>query len=168
MKKNLFFMFAILFVATLFDVTVTKTANAAEHELGVGIAFSGIVGLSLYSKLNDTNFAQGAFAWGRSGDFAATADYAFAYPSIFSAAQMLTPFWGFGLVILHDESDYWVSDHDTRDHSETLVGGRIPLGLNFVFPKTPIQVGAAVVPTLLFTPISYGYFEGEITIRILF
>ena len=79
---------------------------------------------------------------------------------------MLTPYWGLGAVVLHDSTRFW----PIRDESAptTDVGFRIPLGISAVIPRTPIQVGGELVPTLIASPESYSYLQAGLQARVLF
>lgn len=145
--------------------TLEKRADSGR-KVGVGIAFIGPMGLSLYGDVDSDNFVQGAVAFGEDADFAATADYAFAYRHAIEAAPSITPYWGVGAIGIQDDRDNSRFDVDERD--ETYVGGRIPLGANWVIPSTPIQLGAEIAPTLLVAPATYAYVQGGMNIRVLF
>lgn len=137
-------------------------------KVGVGIAFFGVPGLSVYADVTQRNFLQAAIGFSRSGSYAVTADYAFAYYNAISSLPSITPYWGVGGLLLHDQSDYW-SDY-ARDSSgvSEYFGARIPLGLNWVIPNTPVQLAFEVAPSILMSPSSYGFLQGGFSARILF
>jgi len=139
-----------------------------ESKVGVGVAFTGLTGLSLYADTSYDNFAQSTVAFGRYGTYAITGDYAFAYRAAISSIPSITPFWALGIVLLHDQNNYWPGYASVDTASSTYVGARLPLGLNFVIPKTPIQLAAELAPSLLLTPSTYGYVQGSASLRVLF
>lgn len=149
------------------SIGMTKGSQpTTAGKVGVGVAFEGAAGLSLYADTGADRFAQGAFAWSPHGAYAVTGDYAFGYPGLFGA-RSLTPFWGIGAIALKSGDGVW--GPSAIDDSERInVGARIPLGLNFVIPSTPVQIGAELVPTLLVAPASYSYVQGGAYARVLF
>jgi hypothetical protein len=146
----------------------SSAASSNGGAAGVGVAFFGVTGLSVYADVTPRNFLQAAVGFSKGGSYAVTADYAFPHHNALSSLPSLTPYWGFGGVLLHDESDYWSNyDRKKNRHSEYF-GARVPLGLNWVIPSTPIQLAAEIAPSLLFSPSSYGYLQGGFSARILF
>lgn len=135
---------------------------------GVGVAFFGVTGLSVYADVSQRNFLQAAIGFSRGGSYAVTADYAFPHHNALSSLPSMTPYWGFGAVVLHDQSDYWSAYARKKNRYSEYFGARVPLGLNWVIPGTPIQLAAEIAPSLLFSPSSYGYLQGGFSARILF
>jgi hypothetical protein len=168
MRRNLLVLVLGIFALSAKGEELSKTASTSSQNIGVGISFYGPVGLSLYGKLSNSNFLQGSLAWGRGGNVGATVDHAFSYQEAFSDAPILTPYWGLGVVSLFDRGHYWVSDKESNENSTTYIGGRIPLGVHFVIPRTPLQIGAEVAPTLLLTPVTYAFVQGGMNLRVLF
>jgi hypothetical protein len=151
--------------------TMTTTGRSSafgDGDFGVGIGLIGVPALSVFAKTAETRHLQGGLTFGDDADFAATADYCFDYPRVLSGAPTVTPYWGGGAIMVHDVNDRYFAYDDDEFNSDTFVGGRIPLGLNFVIPRTPVQLGAEVAPTLLLTPISYSYLQGDLHVRVLF
>ena len=136
--------------------------------VGIGFAFSGLTGLSVYADTNRNNFVQGAIGFDSRGSYEATGDYAFSYRNEILATPNVTPYWGLGGVILHDQSDYWSRFAREGHDSTTYFGARLSLGLNFVIPRTPVQLGAEIAPSLLLTPATYSYLQGRLSARVLF
>jgi hypothetical protein len=134
----------------------------------VGIAFFGVTGLSVYADVTQRNFLQAAIGFSRGGSYALTADYAFAYNDAISSLPSITPYWGVGGILLHDQSDYWADYAPKDNRTSEYFGARIPFGLNWVIPSTPVQLAAEIAPSLLFSPSSYGYLQGGFSARILF
>ncbi len=150
-------------------MTTTGTSSAfGDGDFGVGIGLIGVPALSVFAKTEATRHLQGGLTFGRDSDFAATGDYCFDYPNALNGAPTVTPYWGGGVALFHDENDLYNAYDDDEFDGDTFVGGRIPLGLNFVIPKTPVQLGAEVAPTLLLTPITYSYLQGDLHVRVLF
>lgn len=156
-------------VAATSTMTTTGTSSAfGDGDFGVGIGLIGVPALSVFAKTEPARHVQGGLTFGRDRDFAATADYCFDYPNALNGAPTVTPYWGGGAALFHDENDLYNAYDDDEFDGDTFVGGRIPLGLNFVIPKTPVQLGAEVAPTLLLTPLTYSYLQGDLHVRVLF
>ena len=149
--------------------TLTKSAPAnTGDQLGLGVVVGGDVGLSVYAGLDDGHFAQAAAAWGPARSYVITGDYAFAYPGKIHGAPQLTPYFGLGVAALSEGEGYWGLRNTDRTRSGLDAGLRLPLGLNMVIPRTPVQLGAELAPTLLLAPDVYSYLQGDVHARVLF
>ena len=138
------------------------------NRTGLGIAFSGVTGLSLYAELNQRNFLQAAVGYSSEGSYAITGDFVFGHQNAVSAAPSVTPYWGLGIVWLHDQSDYWSRFARKNNQSNDYSGARFPLGLNFIVPQTPVQIAVEIAPSLLIMPATYGFLQGSLSVRLLF
>ena len=136
--------------------------------MGVGLAFSGVTGLSVYADTNRDKFLQLGIGFAPSGTYEATGDYAFGYRNAISTLPNVTPYWGLGAVVLHNRSDYWSRNAPDDLETKTYLGARIPLGTNFEIPRTPVQLTAELAPSLLVTPSTQVYVQGRVGVRVLF
>ncbi|MCX6123334.1 MAG: hypothetical protein NTV34_01075 [Proteobacteria bacterium] len=162
-------VFLIMFGVSAYGAEMTKSAAPdTGNKIGVGVGFSGAPGVSVYVDTGYKNFLQGGVGFAPLGSYAATGDYAFGYRNAVSSLPSLTHYWGLGAVVLHDQTNQWPRYAREEDTSTTYVGARIPLGLNFVIPKTPVQLGAELAPSLLLTPATYSYLQGGLSARVLF
>jgi hypothetical protein len=160
---------AIALTSTAFASGFTGESFSADvNKVGLGITFSGVTGLSLYAELNQRNFLQAAVGYSSEGSYAFTGDFAFGHHNAFQDAPSVTPYWGMGVVWLHDQSDYWSRFSQKRNHSNDYSGARFPLGLNFIVPQSPVQIAAEIAPSLLVTPATYGFIQGSLSLRFLF
>jgi hypothetical protein len=140
----------------------------AYDKVGLGLGFSGVPGISGYADISRDNFVQAGLGFANHGSYGVTGDYAFAYPRVFRGAPTVTPFWGLGVLVLHDGRDYWSRYFAATEGENTYAGARIPLGFNFVIPRTPVQLEAELAPSLIMVPIAMGYLQGGVSLRILF
>ncbi len=170
MKSTLAALILTLASSQAFAVGMSVSPqHDSGDQAGIGIGFAGVPGLSVYDELGRDHFLQGAFGFGSHGSFEVTGDYAFDYRNAIKGAPILTPFWGLGAVALHEEDDRIVDDDGiASDNRRTYVGARIPLGMNLVIPKSPVQIAAEIAPSLLLTPATYSYIEGGLSVRVLF
>ena len=166
-RMNSIFLLAI--AGSSYGVELEKSATTnSGNQVGVGLAFSGVTGLSVYADTERSKFLQVGIGFAPSGGYEATGDYAFGYRNAISTLPNITPYWGIGAVVLHDQGEYW-SRYTSEDvDSRTYVGARIPMGANFVIPKTPVQLTAELAPSLLVTPATNIYVQGRIGVRVLF
>jgi hypothetical protein len=145
-----------------------ESYSADVNKVGLGLTFSGVTGVSLYAGLNQRNFLQAAVGYSSDGSYAITGDFAFGHHNAFSDAPSVTPYWGLGVVWLHDQGDYWSRFSRKNDPSNDYYGARFPLGLNFLVPQSPVQIAAEIAPSLLLTPGTYGFLQGSLSVRLLF
>lgn len=153
-----------------FGLDTTRFATSSSgNSFGIGVGFSGATGLSMYMETNRANFVQATVGVAPYDSFAISGDYAFGYHNAISSEPSITPFWGIGAVLYHDGRDYWDRFSPDEDRTETdYVGARVPLGINFVMPKAPIQVAVELAPTMILTPDTYSYLQVGASVRYLF
>lgn len=164
--------FLFVFLTILQNLGMPAIASAApssEGQFGIGVEFFGPAGLSLYNKLDSNHFLQAALAFNSDGDFTVTGDYVFANQGDLFHNPHLTPYWGVGALLLHEDDERLIYHHrHLHDGTRTYLGGRIPLGLNFVIPSTPVQIGAETVPSLLLIPSTDVFLSAAVHVRVLF
>ena len=147
---------------------VKSAAPDSGNKVGVGVSYIGSTGVSVYADTNRDNFLQAAVSFAPDSSYNGTLDYAYGYRNAFTSVPSLTPFWGIGAVVLYDRNDYWARYTGEEKDSTTYAGARLPLGLNYVIPKTPVQIAAELAPSLLLTPKTYSYVQGGVSARVLF
>jgi len=152
-----------------FAETMTKTSpSSGGNQFGVGVVLGDGAGLSLYGDTDIDHFVQAGMVWGPLDTYSLTADYAFAYRHAISSMPIVTPYWGLGLAVVRPGVDSWYTRYDEREQYRTDFGLRLPLGLNIVIPRTPVQLGVELAPTLLVAPATYSYLQGDLHARLLF
>lgn len=169
MKSTILAAIVVFLTSGLLDQQ-TQAAPIREKQFGVGIEFFGPAGISVYDKIDTNRFLQGALAFDRWGDFVITGDYAFAQHGEIFHNPNVTPYWGVGGLLIHETNDYLIYHHRQilDDGSRTYIGGRIPLGINFLIPDTPIQLGAEIVPGILLLPGTDVFLTAALHIRVMF
>lgn len=165
--RNVLFVL-MTFLPTLASAKAASAAPSSEGQFGIGIEFFGPAGLSIYNKLDSNHFLQGALAFNSGGDFTVTGDYAFANQGDLFHNPHITPYWGVGALILHEDDTLIYRHRRLYEGTRTYLGGRIPFGLNFVIPKTPVQIGAEIVPSLLLIPATDVFLSAAVHVRVLF
>lgn len=168
MKKILLALVVILQGAWFADQAVADFSPDGSY--GVGIEFFGPAGISLYDRLDQNHFVQGALAFDSFGDYVITGDYLFANKGDLFHSPQITPYWGVGAFLLYDDgSDLHIYRHRrTYDSPRSYLGGRIPLGINFVIPKTPVQIGVEIIPSILMIPATDAFLAAAFHVRVLF
>lgn len=162
-------IFVLLVAGSSYGVDLQKTAKSdLGNQVGVGLAFSGLTGLSVYADTSTSKFLQAELGFAPSGAYQATGDYAFGYRNAVSTLPSVTPYWGLGAVLLHNRSEYWAQFAPKDMESRTYVGARIPMGANFEIPRTPVQLSAEIAPSLLVIPETHIYVQGRVSVRVLF
>lgn len=165
-------------VISTFLIVVGGSANGAEliksadtrteTKVGIGASFSEVSGVSVYIEADADNFFQGTLGFANYGNYAATGDYAFAFRNVISKLPSVTPYCGLGAVLWRDESAPVSRNSPEEYEATTNVGARIPFGVNFEIPKTPVQLSAELAPSLLFDPENRSYLQGGFSARVLF
>jgi hypothetical protein len=167
-KKTLAVLIAFSGYATGAQANYAEQPHSTSGKYGVGLAFTGLTGISLYSETTPRNFFQAAVGFEERGSYALSADYAFGYRGEIFSWPSVNPYWGLGLTYLQDRRDYWARFSEVDRSSQQYFGARVPLGLNWVIPETPIQLVIEGAPTILFRPAVFVYLQGSFAVRVLF
>jgi hypothetical protein len=144
------------------------TAASALEKFGIGVGIGDISGVSLYGKLDGKHFGQGLIAFSNETDsFAITADYGIAFPGVLKDLPIITPYYGFGAVLV--KYPRWFYYRSVANNgSSTAVGGRLPLGAQLDIPETPIQLALEIVPGILVIPGTYVFIDAMFAVRVVF
>lgn len=163
---------AILFVG--FDVhsaraeTLRREAVApTSHSLGVGLAYQSGPGITIELEPSSDRLVQTTLSFPMERDYYLTGDYGFAYPNAIHGLPSVTPYIGFGGIVLHDDEDRYLNRYDLETGTRTYFGARLPFGFNWHVPRAPIQLGAELAPSMLLVPASYGFVQGDVHVRVL-
>ncbi len=133
---------------------------------GAGLSIGSNSGLSLLAYLNTERFVHALVSFGRGSHFTLIADYAYAFPRVFADLPSMTPYYGYG-VVLEKFPSYFGGGGSTRKDS-LYVGGRVPLGVQFMIAQTPLQIAVEIAPGLFVVPATYAYIDGSLSLRVLF
>jgi hypothetical protein len=127
-------------------------------DLGVGVIIGSPTGLSAKYWITRMRAVDVALAWDLSGDddrFEVHADHLWHFDFNVSGMQGRLPLYvGLGGRLL--------TGHDAQ------AGLRVPFGLSYLFPKTPIELFAEIVPVFDFTPDSDTSVNGGAGVRFYF
>jgi len=142
-------------LVTLFFCTATV---AQDRGFGLGIIVGEPTGLSFKKWRSDTTAIGGAVAWsfGKENELYLHGDYLVHNFHVFQVEkEKLAPYYGIGgrIKIVKDES---------------RLGVRIPLGINYIFEKAPLDIFFEFVPLLDLVPSTNFEVNGAIGIRYLF
>ena len=150
--------FKILVLA--FMILFCVEAFASENNnLGLGVILGEPTGVTGKYILNDESAIDAGAGWETSGDdrIHVYADYLFHINDLFDVGTGSLPlFFGAGVRFISIEDD------------DDELGIRLPVGLEYVFPKLPIRIFGELVPVLDLTPDTELDLEGGIGIRYFF
>lgn len=132
---------------------------SSEGDTAVGIVVGSVDGISLWQKTAEDQALQGTLSIG-DDSFYVGADALFESKEIFRSPHVV-PYAGIGAF-------YSSSGEFAKDNRSTAGGLRVPLGLRFDLPNTPVQLAAEVAPSLLVEPISAGFAQGQMMMRVRF
>ena len=102
--KKIIYVFLILTSGFAYGSN-SENSDASERgrRIGIGVSFSRLNGVSLYADTSYKDFVQAVIGFTNDNSYAATADYAFGHHYAFSSVSSVTPYWGLGAVLLHDQ-----------------------------------------------------------------
>lgn len=141
-------------LAALFAALSVPVAQAQDDGFGVGISVGEPTGLSFKGWLNNTRAIDAGLAWSFSENDSLQlhADY------LIHDFNMLRPtdlegrmavYYGLGARIKLSEND---NNNRGRNRDDTLVGIRIPVGVTYHFPRSPVDLFGEFVPVLDLAP----------------
>ena len=144
--------------AVLFGLLpIILSASSAPSSFGLGIILGEPTGISFKKWLSMDSAIDGAAAWSFLDDAAIRlhADYLLHTRSLNDLShEGLLFYYGIGVKV--------------KFASQSLVGGRIPLGMVYELPKAPLDIFMEVVPGLELIPATKFTFSAAIGIRYFF
>ncbi|MDP2360096.1 MAG: DUF3996 domain-containing protein [bacterium] len=140
--------------------------------LGVGVMIGEPTGLNAKLWLDKTHALDFGLAWSLSEhqDMHVHADYLFHNNNVFAnsgASGLLSLFYGIGgRMRIHDDNN----DHNGNDNDrdKNRVGVRIPVGIDWVLPRAPVDFFMELAPVVDLMPDTHLDVEGGIGVRFWF
>ncbi len=148
-----------LIVLTLMVLVSGVAHAAADNNLGFGVILGDPTGITGKYFLSEESAIDAGAGWKTSGDdrIHIYGDYLYHINDLFDiGAGTLPLFFGAGLRFISIEDD------------EDEFGIRLPVGLEYVFPKLPIRIFGEIVPVLDLTPDTEFELDGGVGIRYFF
>ncbi len=156
-KKGGIKMFRSIMVFVLTAVLLCGTAEAKGSGFGLGIIVGEPTGLSAKLWTGNSTAIDGAVAWsfGKDSALHLHADYLFYNFNLFKVEKGKLPlYYGIGGRI--------------KLVDDMKVGVRIPVGINYIFAKAPLDIFLEIVPMLELVPRTEFNLNGGIGIRYFF
>ncbi len=133
----------------------------------VGIGIGTINGISVYHQWKRRNFMQGMLNYLEGPSFGFTADYGFSYPAMSKELPYVTPYYGFGgfFYLIKTKRGWW---GNYKAESFTILGARVPLGMQINLSDAPLQFAFEVAPGVSFIPDFWATVDAQIIVRYVF
>jgi len=148
----------IMFALVLLTVVMAAASPALAGDFGLGIILGEPTGVSFKQWLTDRNAIDAAAAWsfGNVSAFHAHMDYLYHGPlGDHSLSEGMLYYVGIG-------GRFKATEGDSR------IGVRIPLGLDYLFYDTPIDLFFEVAPILDLAPETEFRMNGSLGLRYFF
>lgn len=150
----------IRIIVVVLLVLISANVLAAEDDnLGFGVIIGEPTGITAKYVLNDKSAIDAGAGWKTSGDdrIHVYTDYLIYINDLFDVgAGSLPLYFGAGIRFISIEDD------------DDELGIRLPLGLEYIFPKLPIRIFGEIVPVLDLTPDTEFDVDGGVGIRYFF
>lgn len=155
--KNSFSGLIIVIVLAVVMIPDSAMAQDGDKNFGVGLMIGEPTGISLKYWHSQKNALAGGAAWSL-GQYEAVhlhADYLWHNYSVFDDIDngRLPVYYGIGGRIVFAEND-------------AVLGARVPVGLNYRFEESPLDLFLEVAPTLNLVPDTDFDINGALGIRI--
>lgn len=148
----------ILFAASLAAFGAFAAAESRDKgDFGLGLILGDPAGINMKYWTGRTTALSAAFAWsvGDEKDFLAHVDCLFHDFGLFKVKSgLLGAYYGVGARL--------------RTNEKTRIGIRIPLGVNYIFERAPVEVFFEVAPLLDVIPKTEGDVQGGVGVRLYF
>jgi hypothetical protein len=159
MKDRSGYMNVKIVVVVLIVLISAKAMAAEDNNLGLGVVLGEPTGITAKYLLSDDSAIDAGAGWETSGDdrIHIYADYLLYINDLFDVGTGSLPlYFGAGIRFISIEED------------DDELGIRLPVGLEYVFPKLPIRVFGELVPVLDLTPDTEFDLDGGVGIRYSF
>jgi hypothetical protein len=150
-----------LFLITAVIITLNTITSNAQEKFGLGLITGEPTGVSGKYFMDKRNAIDGAFAWSflQYGALNIHGDYLYHFYDVFS--EEVPVYVGIGGRVKFASSG-------DNDHGDTKFGLRIPVGLSWFPPKTPIDLFVEIVPLMDIAPSTEFTLAGAAGIRYYF
>ena len=168
------FVYAASEDSSLQSFEVGRGEPEAESEFprkfGLGLTLGTLDGISGFYRLSPTKFVQGLFGIGGKGNFYGSGDFCITLRSLSPQVPHFIPFYGIGFILAsyHNGWDRLIPERYVDRKDKVFAGLRLPLGVQFYIPDTPLQVGAELGPAILFAGDTYVYLQSAVNLRFAF
>ncbi len=157
-------------VLALFMLLATVSSAHAAHpssNLGLGLIIGEPTGLEARWSVAPEREIHGILAFSFSDFVMLAGDYVFEFPGASwlpaQARSQLTPYIGLGGVLLFSNGHRFGNDRKYFTSNDSVgLGIRIPVGMEWHIPRSPIGLFAELVPGIGIVPGTYGFFQGGI------
>lgn len=154
MKKFLAVVFLAIFLT--FSLNTFSQAQDTDKDLGIGFMVGEPTGLSLKSWTGGNNAFDLGFAWslGRYDAVNIHGDYLWHNYNVFQEVDegTLPLYYGIGGRLILAEND-------------AIIGARVPVGINYLFEDSPIDLFLEVAPIINLIPATDFDVDGGLGVR---
>ncbi len=160
-------MLSIIVLSLAAAVISTSPANA-QGKFGIGFGFGEPTGISWKYRINESNAIDGGIGFAPYNDFRFHVDYLWqSYP--FHERQ-LSLYYGVGAIVGSGRDGYYVPYRGGYLFTRDQIGfaARVPVGLAYLIPRSPLDLYFEVAPMVIFTPVSDFSADGDLGIRFYF
>jgi hypothetical protein len=162
-RKPLIIFFLALFLPVL--LISFNLAHAQDRGMGLGVILGEPTGISMKGWITQTQAVDGGLAWsfGKYDSLQVHADYLFHDFNLFKVEKGRLPiYFGIG-------GRFKLGDRDNViNNDNNHIGIRIPLGINYLFSKYPVDIFLEVVPVMDLVPGTEFSFNAGIGARFFF
>jgi hypothetical protein len=156
MKKSFSGIFIVTILCLIFS-TNSATAQSKDGKLGVGLMIGEPTGISLKYWQSQRNAIDGGIAWslGQYDALHLHADYLWHSYTVFDDVEEgeLPVYYGIGGRLVLTDND-------------SVLGLRVPVGMNYLFEEAPVGLFLELAPTLNLAPSTDFDIGGALGVRI--
>jgi hypothetical protein len=158
-----------LAVLTLMLLALRGETMQAQGKFGVGFGFGEPTGISWKYRINQTNSIDGLVGISPVDHLRVNVDYLW-HDNPFQEQRLLLHY-GIGGTFAFGMTQYVQRDGQVlflRYYDNTQFGVRLPLGLSYYIPKSPVEAFLELAPVLVIAPLSGFGLDGGIGARFYF
>ncbi len=153
MKKLLFVLLLVILCCPVFAQQSMQQPPQQASRLGAGFVLGEPTGISWKYRINETNAVDGSIGFSPYDRYRIDVDYLWqAHPF---NERRLGLHYGAGVAFGFGRTDYIVYDggYIFRDR-ELGFAARGVVGLNYIVPRSPVELFVEVAPLIIMTPVS--------------
>ena len=145
----------LVLLCCLILLTIGTTSSQTPGKFGVGVAFGEPTGFAWKYRINQSNAVDGAIGFSPYDRYRIHVDYL--WQSRPFKEPQLALHYGVGVALGFGRTEYFVVERSNRIHyflrdQEMGFAVRIPFGLSYMIPRSPLDIFVEVAPLMIFAP----------------
>ncbi len=145
---------SVFAIGILLGLVLGAEPASAQGRFGAGFVFGAPTGFAWKYRINQSNAIDGGLGFSPYDQWRLHVDYLWnSYPF---REQGLSVFYGIGAAVGFGRTGYFYVARNGAyfyDNRDVGAAARIPVGLGYLIPRSPLEIYMEVAPLLVFAPV---------------